>query len=197
MVGSTPVIAGERRINFQWQDRFGLSGKEPFVLTINGREDEAPSISCDGMPSRKVVLDIEHLSFKVTARDDYGVKRVGMEWRGVDTVNFKTPASGKRILAAGGPEQEQLEVNGTFSAHCARHRAAADPGSHVRGRLLPRPHPVLFAALSALRPQRRAACDLAHRATQQMAPDVARSPRQGIATVRDEQAAPPNSRPMS
>src|SRR5205085_1593239 len=67
-------------------------------------------------PSRRVVLDSEHLSFKVTARDDFGVKRVGMEWRGVDKVNFKTPAAGERILAAGGPEKELLEMTGTFSA---------------------------------------------------------------------------------
>ena len=49
---------------------------------INGRVDEAPSIVCDGLPTRKVVLDSEHLSFKLTARDDFGVKRVGVEWQG-------------------------------------------------------------------------------------------------------------------
>jgi hypothetical protein len=116
VVSPTTVVAGNRQMELQWQDRFGLGGKEPFVLTINGKADEPPSISCDGMPTRKVVLDSEHLSFKLTARDDYGVKRIGMEWRGVDTINFKTPAAGERILAAGGPDKELLEVDGTFSA---------------------------------------------------------------------------------
>jgi hypothetical protein len=39
-----------------------------------------------------------------------------MEWRGIDTTNYKNPAAGERILAAGGPEKELLELTGTFSA---------------------------------------------------------------------------------
>jgi hypothetical protein len=116
VISPATVVNGQRQIEIQWQDQNGLAGKDPFVLTINGKADEPPSISCDGLPTRKVVLDSEHLSFKVTARDDYGVKRVGMEWKGVDTVNFKTPAAGERIVAAGGPEQELLELTGTFTA---------------------------------------------------------------------------------
>jgi hypothetical protein len=103
-------------VELQWQDQFGLGGKEPFVLTIDGREDQAPTFASDGLPSRKVVLDTEHISFKTIAQDDYGVKQVGMEWRGIDTTNFKNPAKGERMLAAGGPEQELMELNGTFCA---------------------------------------------------------------------------------
>src|SRR5581483_7851074 len=99
-----------------WRDELGLGGKEPFILTINGREDEAPSIACEGMPSRKVVLDSEQLTFKLTARDDYGVKQVGMEWRGLDKINFKNPAKGERIRSAGGNDKEMMELTGTFSA---------------------------------------------------------------------------------
>jgi hypothetical protein len=116
IVSPTTVVNGSRPLELRWHDQFGLGGKEPFVLTINGKADEPPTISCDGLPSRKVVLDSEHLSFKATARDDYGVKRVGVEWRGIDNVNFKKPAVGERILAAGAPEQELLELAGTFTA---------------------------------------------------------------------------------
>jgi hypothetical protein len=116
LVSPSTLIEGNRQLELQWQDRFGLGGKEPFVLTVNGREDEAPTIACDGLPSRRVVLDTEHLSFKVTAQDDYGVKHVGMEWRGIDKINFKNPAAGERILAAGGSDKELLELAGTFTA---------------------------------------------------------------------------------
>ena len=34
------------------------------------------------LPRQKVVLDSEALNFKVKAQDDFGVKRVGMEWQG-------------------------------------------------------------------------------------------------------------------
>jgi hypothetical protein len=116
LVSPATTIQGNRRMELQWQDHFGLTGREPFVVTINGREDEAPSIACDGLPQRKVVLDSEQLDFKVTAQDDYGVKQVGMEWRGIDTTNFKNPAAGERILAAGSPDKELLELPGTFAA---------------------------------------------------------------------------------
>jgi hypothetical protein len=116
VVSPMTVINGNRQIEIRWQDQNGLAGKDPFVLTVNGKADEPPSVVCDGLPTRKVVLDSEHLTFKLTARDDYGVKRVGMEWVGADTVNFKTPAKGERVIAAGGPDQELLEVNGTFTA---------------------------------------------------------------------------------
>jgi hypothetical protein len=112
---ATPVN-GNRQVEIQWRDQNGLAGKDPFVVTINGKADEPPTISCDGLPTRKVVLDSEHLTFKLTARDDYGVKRVGMEWQGADTVNFKKPAKGERFLSGGGPDQELLELTGTFTA---------------------------------------------------------------------------------
>jgi hypothetical protein len=116
LVTPPTVVNGNRQLEIQWQDSFGLTGKEPFVVAINGHVDEPPTIACDGMPTRRVVLDTEHLSFKAVARDDYGVKRVGIEWRGIDTINFKNPAGGERIIAAGGPDAEQVELDGTFTA---------------------------------------------------------------------------------
>lgn len=116
VVSPSKVVKDNQQVEFQWQDGFGLGGKEPFVLTVNGREDEAPTVACDGLAPRRVVLDLEHLTFKVAARDDYGVKQVGVEWQGTDKANFKKPAAGERILSAGGPEKELLEITGTFCA---------------------------------------------------------------------------------
>jgi hypothetical protein len=109
-------VDGPRKMEFRWRDRFGLAGKEPFTLTITGREDEAPSVACEDLPRQKVVLDSEMLSFKIRAQDDFGVKKVGLEWQGADNPVVKTPAQGERILAAGGSDKESLELSGTFSA---------------------------------------------------------------------------------
>ena len=116
LVTGETLVAGDRQLKLEWQDHFQLEGKEPFVLTINGREDEPPSLVSEGLPTRRVVLDSEALNFKVRAQDDFGVKRVGIDWRGTDKTNFKNPAAGERILAAGGSDKDTLELAGTFSA---------------------------------------------------------------------------------
>ncbi len=93
------TVKGSRKMEFRWKDTFGLEGKEPFNLTIAGRDDEAPSLACEDLPRQKVVLDSEQLTFKIHAQDDFGVRRVGMEWQGMDIPEVAHPAKGERILA--------------------------------------------------------------------------------------------------
>jgi len=111
----TPIETS-RKVEFEWKDAYGLAGKEPFSLGINQRDDEPPSLGCEDLPRQKVVLDTELLKFKVNAQDDFGVKRIGVEWQGLDATTVKTPAKGERILAAGGGDKESLGISGTFSA---------------------------------------------------------------------------------
>ena len=48
-VSSPPaLIEGSRKIEFRWEDKLGLAGKEPFSLAVTAREDEAPSLSTRG-----------------------------------------------------------------------------------------------------------------------------------------------------
>jgi hypothetical protein len=110
------VVDGARRVEFQWTDEFGLAGKEPFVLTMTGRDDEAPSLIVEDLPRHKVVIESEVLSFKIRARDDFGVKAVGIEWKGIENPVVKSPAVGERLLSAGGNDKESLDLSGTFSA---------------------------------------------------------------------------------
>lgn len=109
-------VDASRTMEFRWRDAYGLAGKAPFTLAINGRDDEPPTLICDDLPRQRVVLDTEQLSFHVRAQDDFGVKRVGLEWRGADDEAVKHPAKGERILAAGAHDKEMLELGGTFSA---------------------------------------------------------------------------------
>lgn len=105
-----------KKVEFRWEDRYGLTGKEPFVLSIAGKDDEAPSVIVEGLPRQKVMIDTEVLSFKIRAHDDFGVKTVGLVWRGIEVPSVKSAARGERILSAGGNDRESLEASGTFSA---------------------------------------------------------------------------------
>jgi hypothetical protein len=110
------AVKDSRKMELRWRDTFGLEGKEPFTLSINGRDDEAPSLACEDLPRQKVVLDSEVLNFKIHAQDDFGVRRVGMEWQGIDDQLLTKPAKGEMFLGAGGQDKEVLELAGTFSA---------------------------------------------------------------------------------
>lgn len=109
-------VDGPDKVEFRWEDGHGLSGRQPFVLSINGVDDEAPSLVCEGLPHQRVVLDSEVLNFQVRARDDFGVRRVGFEWQGTAEAAVKSPSSGERLLAAGSNDSAQLDIAGTFSA---------------------------------------------------------------------------------
>jgi hypothetical protein len=116
-VVSPPIaIDQSRKLEFRWEDGFGLSGKEPFVLAITGKDDEAPTIYCEDLPRQKVVLDIEQLAFKVRAQDDFGIKNIGIDWEGIENPVVSTPAKGERILAAGAHDRDLMDIGGTFSA---------------------------------------------------------------------------------
>jgi hypothetical protein len=116
-VASAPAtVDGPRTVEFRWRDTLGLTGKEPFRLNVNGRDDEAPTLSCEDLPRQKVVIDTEQLSFKVRAQDDFGVKRVGIEWKGAPDPTIRKPAQGERVLGAGGADKDSLDLAGSFSA---------------------------------------------------------------------------------
>jgi hypothetical protein len=116
-ITSDPTLVDDsRKLEFRWRDEFGLAGKEAFTLTITGRDDEPPSLTCEDLPRQKVVLDSETLNFKVKAQDDFGLKQIGMEWHGIEDGVMSAPASGERVLAAGGHDKETLESAGTFCA---------------------------------------------------------------------------------
>src|SRR5439155_4726217 len=110
-------IDQSRKVVLQWQDENGLTGAAPFTINITAREDEPPSLASEGLPRQKVVLDSETLTFQVRAQDDFGIKAVGIEWQTAGEPGLATKKiRGERLLAAGGSEQENLELTGTFCA---------------------------------------------------------------------------------
>ena len=106
----------DRTVAIRWQDAYGLDGAKPFELKLRSRDDEAPSIVCQGLTRRQVVLETESLKFDLRGFDDFGVKHVGIEWEGFEGPMNPNPAKGEKILGAGSPTSESVEMIGTFSA---------------------------------------------------------------------------------
>ena len=57
------------------------------------------------------------VTFDLTIGDDFGVKRVGLEWVGSENgEDGKTPMRGEKVTAAGGNEKKEMSVGATFCA---------------------------------------------------------------------------------
>ncbi len=124
-----PVAADADR-KFTWKDKDGLTPRDPLVLKVRAVKDEAPKIVARRETIEQVVLDSEVVIFDVTAGDDFGVKRVGLEWTGSKmNEDGKTPVSGEKVTAGGEHEKRDLEARATF---CATREGVAPQTIEVR-----------------------------------------------------------------
>jgi hypothetical protein len=104
------------KLTMTWKDHDGLAGREPFELALRPAIDEMPSVVGQDLPRQAVVLDSEQINFQALAADDFGIKRIGMSWKGLDDRLVSQPAVGEKVLSAGGPYSSSMQVPGTFSA---------------------------------------------------------------------------------
>lgn len=102
---------------FTWTDVDGLSARAPFHLKIRSTDDRAPSIQCSNLPSEKVILDEDVLTFEVSSTDDFGIRSVGVEWSGVEDFRRNpVPEKGEYLLTGGDQQKPSLTAQGTFGA---------------------------------------------------------------------------------
>ena len=111
-----PVAADAER-RFTWQDRDGLTPRDPLLLKVRAVADEPPSIVARRDSLEQVVLDSEVVNFEVNAGDDFGVKRVGLEWTGSkNQPDGATAVKGEKVTASGAPEKREVAARATFCA---------------------------------------------------------------------------------
>lgn len=115
---TTEPIAVETttEMHLTWRDRFGLAAREPQVLRFEALNDEAPTVALSKLKNNQVVISNEVLAFEIQAADDFGVKRIGLEWEGIrNPIHNPEPTSGEKIVSAGTPTADTLTVAATFS----------------------------------------------------------------------------------
>lgn len=109
-VGKTPF-----EIPFDWTDSYGLSGGG-FKVRVDVLADGPPVAYLQGIERQKVILPEETVDFEALAEDDFGLKTVGLEWRGEFTSpTDEVPAQGEMTLSEGGPEQRRFTGPVAFS----------------------------------------------------------------------------------
>jgi hypothetical protein len=117
-VRPSPISVSESNVlEFRWKDELGLSSRDAFSLKVNAVEDGEPSVTFRQEDPQQVVLTTDVVAFDLQSRDDFGVRQVGLEWRGVEhPVNNPVPEAGDKLVAGGGPEKKVLTARATFCA---------------------------------------------------------------------------------
>lgn len=114
--GAVAVQEDGERV-FLWEDADGLSAREPLRLKVRAVDDSAPEVVARREALEQVVLETEVVSFDLEVRDDFGIKRAGLEWTGADpSLPPGQQVHGDKVAAAGGPEQKTITERATFSA---------------------------------------------------------------------------------
>lgn len=99
-----------------WRDSIGLDGEKGFEIRVDSLPDQPPGIYIQGLPRQHVMLPEETVDFETLSEDDFGIRRIGIEWRGEFTrATDQTPATGEIELGSGGPEMTRLAANASFS----------------------------------------------------------------------------------
>ena len=110
------LAEGDSQHALEWRDVEGLEARQPFVIEMHAREDRAPDLFVRGLSQDQVVLDEEAISFQVDAADDFGLRHVGMEWRGLPRDDGSEPVAGETLVAMGLPTAERIATDAVFCA---------------------------------------------------------------------------------
>jgi len=99
-----------------WIDSYGLAGSASFNLKIEPSEDSAPVSYTQGIERQVVILAEEVLEFEVLCEDDFGLKEIGLAWKGEFTAPSNSkPAEGSMTLKVGSPSTNNLSELAIFS----------------------------------------------------------------------------------
>lgn len=99
-----------------WTDVLGLRGQDGFEVRVDALADEAPGIYIQGIQRQHVMLAEETVDFEVLSEDDFGIRRIGLEWSGEFTrATDEVPAKGELKLLDGGPALNRLSSPAAFS----------------------------------------------------------------------------------
>ncbi|MCU0721898.1 MAG: hypothetical protein MUC83_19460 [Pirellula sp.] len=106
-------------IQLDWRDENGLVSLTGHKLKLRITQDKTPQIHCQGLSQVAVWLASDTLKFDVKAEDDYGIAKLGLQWRTLESIENQTSTEesrGERVIASGGPELKRLSAQATF--HC-------------------------------------------------------------------------------
>lgn len=119
---SSPVsLEDASHCTFDWQDRLGLTNGAPWRLAIQAAKDAAPVPDLPDCSPELAILETDVLEVNAVAKDDFGVKDLGLRWEVVAAGNeTNRPAPQTFQTQASSPQQRTLEQTFRFSPAALR-----------------------------------------------------------------------------
>ena len=109
-------VAKDVERELTWRDEFGLEGQRGLKVRVRAEEDMAPTVSLVGLPREQVVLETKTLTFQVQTSDDFGVREVGITWKGLEVPQEGiAETTGERLLKSPGIGEQGLDLEATFT----------------------------------------------------------------------------------
>lgn len=103
-------------VPFTWKDVKGLDGAGSFKVRIETNKDLPPSSYIQGIERNIVILAEQTLEFEILNEDDFGLKEIGLSWKGEFTKPSEgKPAEGSITLKKGSPSSVRLGDEVIFS----------------------------------------------------------------------------------
>lgn len=81
------LLEERKKIEIKVTDEYGITSALPTTLTIQPREDAAPSVSLSAPEKEIILLPHESLDLNLAAKDDFGVKELGIMWHPLSDEN--------------------------------------------------------------------------------------------------------------
>ena len=114
VVTAPMLIETPKKFAVDWSDVHQLRPLKPIELSINVIEDQFPVVVL-GTFKERVLLESKSLRFEFNGRDDFGLRKVGLEWSSLGEEDQEADVKGEKILFAGGPQVTSVDERGIFT----------------------------------------------------------------------------------
>lgn len=107
-------IVKDRTFEIEWSDDDGLTATSPVKILVRNVADRAPSIVFHQI-NQSVLLLKKSLKFEYSANDDFGIRKIGLEWIGDSSPEHPEPIVGEKLLFAQASNVKDVSEEALFS----------------------------------------------------------------------------------